>query len=373
MANDPQVPWTDEQWARVNQVIQEEAKRARVAATFLPLYGPLDADADFVRRQEIHYPPATPAPSGPDPDVSAALQAYDSAMRNGDDAAASTAEAEFVAAEASAGRQTFGIDDRDTMRLATLQVIVPVRNAQMADPELASALTLFRRAANVVARLEDAIVFRGLAPSGGPGGPFAPPAAGLVGLPPIWRITGASVAPGLWSSLSRPGRPSIPIDGTRQRARRLVRAISDAVGRLEQRGHFGPFAVVLGQELFLVAQTPDPGSLVLPQDRIIPFLGGGPLLRSSTLDGPTGVVVALGGAPIELIVATDMNLQFLQLSSEPVFLFRISEKIALRIKEADAIVQLAMEGALAEEGELAEEDEEETPAPPSGRARRRAP
>ena len=44
MANDPQVPWTDEQWGRVNQVIQEEAKRARVAATFLPLYGPLPAD-----------------------------------------------------------------------------------------------------------------------------------------------------------------------------------------------------------------------------------------------------------------------------------------------------------------------------------------
>ena len=53
MANDPQVPWTDEQWARVNQVIQEEAKRARVAATFLPLYGPLSADSDYVRRQEF--------------------------------------------------------------------------------------------------------------------------------------------------------------------------------------------------------------------------------------------------------------------------------------------------------------------------------
>ena len=55
MANDPQVPWSDEQWARANQVVQEEAKRARVAATFLPLYGPLDADADFVRRQDILY------------------------------------------------------------------------------------------------------------------------------------------------------------------------------------------------------------------------------------------------------------------------------------------------------------------------------
>ena len=26
----PQIPWTDEQWARVNQVIQEEAHRARI-------------------------------------------------------------------------------------------------------------------------------------------------------------------------------------------------------------------------------------------------------------------------------------------------------------------------------------------------------
>ena len=37
--DNPQVPWTDEQWARVNKVVQEEASRARVAATFLPLLG----------------------------------------------------------------------------------------------------------------------------------------------------------------------------------------------------------------------------------------------------------------------------------------------------------------------------------------------
>ena len=53
MPNDPQVPWTDEQWARVDQIIQEEASRARVAATFLPLTGPLPADTDFVRAQII--------------------------------------------------------------------------------------------------------------------------------------------------------------------------------------------------------------------------------------------------------------------------------------------------------------------------------
>ena len=125
-----------------------------------------------------------------------------------------------------------------------------------------------------------------------------------------------------------------------------MRAVSKAIGFLEQSGHFGPFAVVLGQGLFLLAQTPDVGSLVMPQDRIIPFLGGGPLLRSSTLDawnGFTGLVVALGGAPVELVVATDICLQFLQVTAEPVFIFRVCEKIALRIREPKAIVQLSMQ------------------------------
>ena len=70
-ANDPQVPWTDEQWARVNQVIQEEASRARVAATFLPLYGPLPPDTDFVRAEIIPDlqppPPAANPGQGHDP------------------------------------------------------------------------------------------------------------------------------------------------------------------------------------------------------------------------------------------------------------------------------------------------------------------
>jgi len=81
-----QVPWTDEQWARVNQVIQEEASRARVAATFLPLYGPLPPDTDFVRKETIDE------------------------------------------------KTQLMIADKETIQLATLQVKVHVRGAQMADP-----------------------------------------------------------------------------------------------------------------------------------------------------------------------------------------------------------------------------------------------
>ena len=104
--DNPQVPWTDEQWARVNQVIQEEAQRARVAASFLSLFGPLPADTDFVRSGDIPY------------------------------------EAPLT------------IADTDTIKLSTLQVKVDLRGAQLADPEMTSVLALFRRAANVLARLD---------------------------------------------------------------------------------------------------------------------------------------------------------------------------------------------------------------------------
>ena len=294
-AYNPQVPWTDEQWTRINQVIQEEATRARVAASFMPLYGPLSPETDFVRRGFISY---QPWPAGQRPPAN-----------------------------------RIEIDDRNVSQLATLQVRLRVRGAQMADPELTSVLALFRRAANVLARLEDAVVFRGLVRNPAIAGRFAPP-AGVAGLGGIWEITGGEVLRGLFDPANRLIRVGPP------RRNRIVSAVSRAIANLEANGHFGPFAIVLDQALFAVAQSPDPNSLVLPQDRIIPFLSGGPLLRSSTLPTGRGVVVALGGAPVELVVAKDMCVEFLQLTHEPEFIFRVCEKIVLRIKQPAAIITL---------------------------------
>jgi uncharacterized linocin/CFP29 family protein len=299
---DPQVPWTDEQWARVNKVIQEEASRARVGASFLPLYGPLPADADFVRAADIVYPPL--------PLVDVRQQA-----------------------------EQIAIDDRAVVQLATLQAKVYVRGAQMADPEMRSVLDLFRRAAYVIARLEDVIIFTGLVANAAPPPPALPPAAAVANLPQVWEITGGQVSPGLLLPPGFPGSlPPIPV-GPAATGPLLVAAISAAIGQLEGAGHFGPFAVVLDQNYFLQVQTPVNG-LVLPQDQILPFLGGGPLLRSSTLPPNTGVVVALGGAPVDLVIAADMSCQFLQLTNEPRYLFRVCEKMALRIKQVQAITIL---------------------------------
>jgi uncharacterized linocin/CFP29 family protein len=314
--NNMQLQWTDDQWNKVRQVVYEEARKARVAGNVLPLYGPLDPDASYVSQQTIT-----------EQDVQATAQQ----------------------------RRVLSIDDTETLRLSTLQVEVFLRSSQVADPELSSALIAFRRAANILARLEDEIIFRG---QPGPGqGPTPLPSRTGARLPPSrvaprFQVLGGEQTPGL---LGAPGRldrvvpPVVPVPagrralgagaGPRSEGEALVEAISGAIGALEENYHLGPFACVLDQVYFTAVQSPN-DSLVLPQDRILPFLGGGALMRSSALPERTGLVIALGGAPIDLVVATDISVKFLQVTVDPFFVFRVYEKIVLRINQEEAIAHL---------------------------------
>jgi hypothetical protein len=207
-----------------------------------------------------------------------------------------------------------------------------LRGAQLADPEMSSALSLFRRAANVITRLEDALIFNGRHTPAPPPPPPLPLPAGSAGVGEEYLGVDAV---GLYDRARYFPPPAT--NGVT-----LVDAIAAAIGGLERDGHFGPFAVALGHNLFLFAQTPlAPLTNVIPQDRIIPFLRGGSLVRSSVLHPDRGVVVALGGEPVQFVVATDITLQFLQVTQDPIFVFRVYEKVALRIKEDRAIALLA--------------------------------
>jgi len=297
-----QLQWTDDQWNKVRQVVYEEARGARVAGNVLPLYGPLDPDATYVTRESLVEP--------------------NRVSDQGDSVPA------------------FTVADTDTLKLSTLQVKVYLKGAQVADPELTSALIAFRRAANVLARLEDDIIFNGQrAPNEGPkhaGQPIGPDAKEL------WEVRGGEATDGLLPAPPQPIKPQprgkLPLfKDLADKGEALVSAVSNAVGTLEDNYHLGPFACVLDQVYFTAAQTPNRSSLVLPQDRILPFLGGGTLVRSSTLRPKTGVVIALGGAPIDLVVGTDICVSFLQVTTHPWFVFRVYEKIVLRIKQPEAI------------------------------------
>ena len=61
------------------------------------------------------------------------------------------------------------VNDHDSLRLSGVSVNVYLKNHMAADPDMAAATQLFRRAAQVVARVEDAIIFNGRGASEGEG------------------------------------------------------------------------------------------------------------------------------------------------------------------------------------------------------------
>jgi hypothetical protein len=104
------------------------------------------------------------------------------------------------------------VDDDATIRLATVAVNVFIQNHMLADSELTAASILFKRAANIIARVEDAIIFRGRRAAA------TPPIPGADALPQVFAVSGAdrrgaTLNPPLKTALrrrrnSRPARPS---------------------------------------------------------------------------------------------------------------------------------------------------------------------
>ena len=292
--------WTEAQWTQVQETVRDEAKKQRVAASFLPLYGPLPEDAQTVPLQILAL---RPDPTG----------------------------------------NFLGIDDFQTRRLTTLSVRVSLSTSQVKQQDLSAALVAFRRAANLVARAEDNLVLfmstapnallpPGLNPAIATGGDFFD---GLLTTAVNNRqtVSMAAVAATLPAALAAAGPGEI-----------LVATVSNAIGQLEALGHLGPFALVLNTGLFDVAHNPLPASLVLPADRIKPLLDG-PLLRSSLLNWglrPQGVLVSLADDLLDLVVASEIRVRFLQITTDPSprAVFRVSERFTLRIKQEDAIVAI---------------------------------
>ena len=297
-------PWTEEQWTRARKVVQDSARRARVASSFLPLYGPLPPDQVTVNSMHLKE-------VGHNEDLHDPYQA----------------------------EKRLEVDDSTTIALTTISADIFLRTYEAADPEMTAALSLIGRAADVLGRLEDSIIFNGqIAKDQGPND--------IVVRPPVYRIKGGQERPGLLTAAGK----TFDVNGTslEDQGARLVDQTVEAISFLEGNGHYGPFAQVLGNELYQAANSPSPHSMVLPSDRIRPFLDG-PLLRSSTMPADAGVVVALAGEPIDLVIAHDLELKLVQMTLEPRYVLRISERFTLRVKQEGAVVRLHASAASSSE------------------------
>jgi uncharacterized linocin/CFP29 family protein len=268
--------WSDAQWQKVNDCVTEAFGKSSVASAFLPCYGPLPGSTETVRNERLD-------------EASKPLTV--------------TLDADH---------------DAVNLRLVNLTVKVELSSEQVADETLSNAILAFRRAANIIAQEEDRIVFEGYGRSiPQKDSPYVfnsiDPQAGLADLP---------------ARLSPPPRFS-DFDG---RGLAVVSEVVRAIHTLEDDHHTGPFACILGNDIFDRAYEPS-DSLVLPADRITPLLKGGPLLRSGRMDNTTGIVVSLAGNAVDIVVGTPPTVQFLQRTTDAKFLFRVYERFVLRIRD----------------------------------------
>lgn len=280
---------SEDQWNTVMQTVHDEALRARVAASFLPLFGPLAGDVQTVPRNEFNY--------------------------------------------GAGGRME--VLDYENIRLATLSVNVYLKNAQLADPELTSAMIMFRRAAEIMARVEDAVIFNGQVDVDN-----GPPSGLSSQMQDVYRISGGQKSKGLLGVAGNKVRIKAP-NKTYDLGQQVFNAVVEAIQKIEGQGYHGPFACVLGDALFTAINTPMPNSMVLPRDSILPFLDA-PLLRSSALRENWGVLVSLRGAPVEIVVPSDITVRHLTTTLEAQHVFRVQQKFVLRVKEQGAVATINM-------------------------------
>jgi uncharacterized linocin/CFP29 family protein len=230
------------------------------------------------------------------------------------------------------------VDSTPATFFTSLSVNVVLTSQEAADPDQGAALVQLRKAASMIARLEDALIFGGQSQAGA-----TPPGAN--GLQPVFTVSGGGAQPGLVAVPPVPGLPAsyfprldIALPITPAPGNFLAQKIIDAVGLLEGQGHSGPFACMLGQGRFSDLHDPSP-SLVLPRDRVAPILDG-PILRSSAIPPDHGVVIALGSASMEIVVSSELHVRFLQITTEPRFVLRVSERVALRVSDWTSVLVL---------------------------------
>lgn len=356
-SENPTIPWTEEQWNMVQETIREEARKVRIAASFLPIYGPLTAETEAVTLQKVKEEDT--AEKGP---FSALAETLGDAAKVEEiklpelfrKLADDVTEVQHMASRRRGeSKERLLVDDTITRPLTRISVNVYLTTGQIHQPDLSSALIMFRRAANLIARVEDRLVFNGQ--------PDNPSPDNLKVKPSIYRVSGGAAFLGLIQEAEGIEAETESIEGETEgkkdekkkpneitlggepekQGQELVTAVADGISRLESYGHLSPFALILGRKLFVTAHTPDKNSLVLPADRIKPLLDG-PLLRSSTIPEHQGVLVSLASDLVDLVIAKDMSAKYLQATLEPRYVFRVSERITLRVKQPRAIIAFSL-------------------------------
>lgn len=200
------------------------------------------------------------------------------------------------------------------------------------------AITTLTRAASRLARWHDILFFNGYKE----GNRLKPP---LIEMPvlenPPQSLREAAIE-AEEQEASEPIQVAVPANEG------LIAAVYEAVLRLESRGYYSAYHLILGETLWRELQRPTHGSMVLPRDRIEPTLMGGRFHRTTALPNDEALLVSLDGPTFDCVIADDLaqypQFEFLRVepnaNREELFVFRVRERFAPRVRENRAIVRL---------------------------------
>ncbi|QRO01993.1 bacteriocin family protein [Archangium violaceum] len=268
-------PLREDEWARLNETVIQVARRSLVGRRILDIYGPLGAGVQTVPHDE--YTGVSPG------------------------------AVDIVGEQETASVFT------DARKFKTIPIIYKDFLLHWRDIEAARLhnmpldVSAAAGAAALCAQQEDELIF------------YGDPKLGHEGL------------------MNAAGRLTVPLgDWTTPGAGYL--AIVEATRKLNESGHYGPYAVVLSPRLFSLLHRIFEKTGVLEIETIRQLAADG-VFQSNRLRGDSGVVVSTGRENMDLAVAMDMVAAYLGASrmNHP---FRVLESLILRIKHPDSICTL---------------------------------
>lgn len=309
------VHWSKEVWDRIDRAVYNEAMRTQVASKFLPIHP---------------VPPKT-----------------------------TTVPADLVIVSSGPDKtKTLTVDEGATTRLIEIWIEFALTPQQMehetGDPgELghSTAVTLATRAANILSQAGDILIFQGR---------DALTSNNLFKDDPITnssalvRHRGEPADEGLLNELPKElllDDQIIPVAPTSTNPLRYgektFEAVAEGYSRLQGKGHYGPYALVLHTVPYADAFAPLENTLIMPADRIKPLVTAGfygtgtlPVVTDDTgASNFRGLLVSLGGNSMDLVVGMDATTSFMQQNVDGAYQFRVLERFALRLKDISAVIR----------------------------------
>jgi uncharacterized linocin/CFP29 family protein len=312
--------WSPEIWNQIDRAVHDEAKRTKIAAQFLPLHS-AEMDARTIQSNAVNS-------------------------------------------------QTIPLltvnEEAETPLIEIFTEFALTKQQYEREEHLMTAVTLAINAVNKLSRAEDLLIFQGNL--GIADDLFQSQTVSLRGAkcnPETKQIESRFPILGLLPAA--PDDQIIPVEPTEvtdpPSQNRYGENTFGAVARgysILQRTHYGRDALVLPTNPFADTWAPLKTTLIMPADRIKGLVGDR-FYGTSTLPNdfgvihdrpinPQGLLVALDGNTMDLVMGMDATTAFMQVDGEGLYRFRVYERFTLRLKDPKAVVRLEFQPSSKDEG-----------------------